>query len=420
MAFITPFIASENGQTRGKVVRTEAQSALEQLQFPGRKTEDWKYTPLRALEKRQLQRYQVPGIDSIDAYLIPELEADVLVFVNGQYQANLSRLSLNEGVLTVSTLRNLSGAELEAFEAHFGSVIPVDTDVFTAMNSAYAHEGVFVHLKKGKVAPAPLHILHMSSASEQDLGMQHRNLFVVEDNAEAKIVETYHSLGEGSSFRNSVTEIVVGANAGLEYIKIQQESDSASQIDRVEVSQHKDSRFTIYTLTFSGDMVRNNLRIRLNGEHTESNLMGLYLLSGTQHVDNFTKVDHAQPNCYSNELYKGIVDEQATGVFSGQIHVFEDAQKTNAFQSNRNIVLTDTANIYTKPQLEIYADDVKCSHGATTGKLDESAMFYLMARGIPENKARKMLVNAFAMEVAENLSLEPVQAYLEELVANRY
>jgi Fe-S cluster assembly protein SufD len=420
MAFVTPFITSENGRTRGVDVRNQALSALNTLRFPTRKTEDWKYTPLRKLEKRHFRLNTGKAVESIEPFLIPGLEADLLVFVNGRFDAALSRLELNQDVLTVSTFRDLEDEALAAFEAHFGKIVPAETDVFSALNTAYAHEGVFIHLKKSKVAAAPIHILHLSAPGEEELGMQHRNLFVVEAQAEAKVLETQHSLQEGVSFRNSVTEIFLGANAGLEYIKIQRESDQATQIDRTEIRQEQDSRFSIYTLTFSGDIVRNNLRIRLNGENTETNLMGLYLLSGQQHVDNFTIVDHAKPHCYSNELYKGIMDEESTGVFSGRINVFQDAQKTNAYQSNRNIVLTDKANVYTKPQLEIYADDVKCSHGATTGRLEESAMFYLRSRGIKEAEARKMLVHAFAMEVVENINLEPVVEYVDQLITDRY
>ncbi|MEL6843775.1 MAG: Fe-S cluster assembly protein SufD, partial [Bacteroidota bacterium] len=345
---------------------------------------------------------------------------DLLVFVNGQYQSDLSSISLNADVLYVSDLQNLSGAGIEAFEANFGSVSNGQEGIFAALNTAYAQEGVLVHVPKGKVAKAPIHILHLSEANGEALGMQHRNLVVVGESAEAKIVETTHTLGQGPTFRNAFTEIIVGDNAGLEYVKIQRESDEAFQVDRTEVSQGRDSRFSIFTFTFSGELMRNNLRIRLLGEHLESHLMGLYLLDGQQHVDNHTTVDHAKPNGFSNELYKGIMDEQSTGVFRGRIHVYEDAQKTNAYQTNRNIILSETANVNTKPQLEIYADDVKCSHGATTGRLDESAMFYMKARGIKEIEARKMLVKAYSMEVVENVSIEPVQELLSQLIDTRY
>ncbi|MFK7921191.1 MAG: Fe-S cluster assembly protein SufD [Bacteroidia bacterium] len=418
VAFIAPFTHST--PSLGGSVRQQAKEKLAGLSLPNRKVEEWKYTPLRLVQKRKYTNYASQNAIDIKPYLIEGVEADLLVFVNGQYQAQLSSISLNEGSLYVSDLESLSDAGAEAFEANFGTVADNYSDIFAALNTSHAEAGVLVHVPKGKIAKAPIHIIHISDANGTALGMQHRNLVIVGEQADAKIIETTHTLGEGRTFRNAMTEIIIGDNAGMEYIKIQRESDEAFQVDRTEVKQGRDSRFSIFTFTFSGELMRNNLRMRLMGENIESHLMGLYLLDGTQHVDNATMVDHAMPNGMSNELYKGIMDEKSTGVFSGRIHVYEDAQKTNAYQTNRNIVLTETANVSTMPQLEIYADDVKCSHGATTGSLDESAMFYMRARGIKETDARKMLVHAFAMEVADHVSIDAVKDHLANLIDSRY
>ncbi|WNJ19550.1 Fe-S cluster assembly protein SufD [Pontibacter sp. G13] len=419
-AFVEQFRpASENGSTLAPSVRKAAEEALAGLSLPNRKTEAWKYTQLKSLPTRHLSFGQTASPKLEDAWKIEGLEADTLVFVNGVYQPEQSSLSLNGDALTVGSIKGASGKIKEVFEAHVAKVAESDADIFTALNTAYAQHGVLIHLAKNQIANHPVHIIHIG-AGDQDLGVQTRNLFVLDANAEAKVVESFHTVEGTQQFVNEVTEISVGENAKLEYIKLQQEGDQASRVDRTEVHQDTYSKFSIFTFTFNGDIVRNNLFIHLNGEHTETHLMGAYLLSGTQHVDNFTQVHHKKPNCYSNELYKGIMHEQSTGVFNGKIHVYQDAQKTNAFQSNRNILLTDSANVFTKPQLEIYADDVKCSHGATTGRLDEEALFYLKARGIKEYDARMMLIHAFVMEVAEQISLEAVRDHLEQLVNDRY
>lgn len=418
--FIKGFVPqSANGTSPGQSKRTQAGESLENHQIPTTKWENWKYTNLKSLVAKSYVAAPSTTIENIDAYDIPGLESDRLVFVNGKYSAEHSSIELNQGVVDIQNLHNLSGKSLEVFEEHFAQIVG-DSDVFSALNTAYAKDGTLVFVPKGKVAKAPIHIIQLTSSDSQAVSIQTRNLFIVGAQAEAKIVESFYSLDEGESLRNNVTEIWVGENAGLEYIKLQQENGKASQLDRTEVKQAQHSRFSIFTLTFNGDIVRNDLTISLEGKETETHLMGAYLLSGQQHVDNFTQILHKKPNSYSNELYKGIIADQATAAFSGKIHVFQEAQKTNAFQSNRNILLSDTANIYTKPQLEIYADDVKCSHGATTGKLEEDAMFYLRARGIKEYDARLMLIHAFAGEVIENISLEPVRDLATELIAKRY
>jgi Fe-S cluster assembly protein SufD len=413
-------LLGQNGESTQSAARAKAIAALENHEVPTRKWEAWKYTDLKSIASRDYHFSADASLEDISAYLIPDLQADYLVFINGIYQEGLSSLSYNQDSVSISAISGLSGEDKELFESHFGSLINGEEDIFTGLNTAYVQEGVFVRARRGKIAENPIHIIHLSQTGEKPMASQFRNLFLIESNSEVKIIESQHTLGEGVSFTNSVTEVLVQKNAGVEYIKLQMESDQASQINSTVVNQEDDSRASVFTISMSGETVRNNLRMMLDGQNIESHLMGINLLSGSQHVDNHTEVHHLKPHCYSNELYKGIMSEMSTGVFNGKIHVYQDAQKTNAFQSNRNILLSDTANIYTKPQLEIYADDVKCSHGATTGRLDEDAMFYLRARGIKEYDARIMLIFAFAMEVVDHISIEPVKDFVASLIQKRF
>jgi Fe-S cluster assembly protein SufD len=411
--------AATKTQMVGQSVRDAAEASLADLDFPHKKVEAWKYTSVKSLLKQSLTHQPGPGVESIDPYLIPGLEADVMVFINERYASEHSTLQHNGDALRVAPISELQGVPLEVFEANFGQVMAADWDIFSAVNTAYAREGVVAFIPKGKALSHPVHIIHLTDGHAQgnSVGVQHRNLFVVGDGAEGKIVETFHSLGEtGQTLRLGGTEVIVGQNAGLEHIRLQLENSHSSIIDRTEVHQAQDSRYHVYTLTFSGDLVRNSLVVRLKGANTHTDMYGAYLLGGEQHLDNWTQIHHEQPNCYSNELYKGMVDDESSAAFTGKIHVYQPAQKTNAYQSNRNIILSDTANIYTKPQLEIYADDVKCSHGATTGRIDREALFYLMARGIPEKTARMMMIHAFVMEVIDHISLEPVKDFVDALV----
>lgn len=401
-------------------IRTLAKEALTSMQIPTKKWEDWKYTNLQPLLKEDFQPASASKLSKVDDYLIPGLTSDLLVFINGQYHAELSSITHNQSELIISDLKNISDKGREVFETFFGKAVSADMDIFTAINAAYGEEGVFIGVPTGKSTSAPIQIVHIADNAEQSQALQHRNMFVVGRNGEAKVVESFHSIGNSPTLRNQVTEIFVDANAGLEYVKLQLESNEASCVDRTLVHQAKDSRLSTHTITLSGKIVRNNLSIKMDGDNISSELKGIYMLSGTQHVDNHTLVDHMMPNGYSKELYKGILTENSTGVFNGRIHVYRDAQKTNAYQTNNNILLDDTANIYTKPQLEIYADDVKCSHGATLGSLNEDALFYLQARGIAKDKARKMLINSFVMEVTEDISMEPVKDYIETKIQTRF
>ena len=412
---------SKNGVNSLLPLSKVATSALNQLDFPGKKWEEWRYTSVKPLVSKNYLPGEAFELATIEPYLIPDLEADICVFLNGVYSPTLSRIHHNKELLRIVPINELSGEVLESFKAHAGSLIQVETNIFTAINSLYIHNGMCIISTKNTRGKAPIHLLHLStSPTGTETSIQHRNLFVADKGSQFQVIESFHSLGDQSTLRNSVSEIFVGENAHLTYLKFQSENSQASQIDHTSARLSRDSYFSIHTLSFGGKVIRNNLKIILDGPNGEAHLMGLSLLDGSQHVDNHTQVDHAKPHCFSNEMYKGIMTDQSTGVFNGRIHVFPDAQKTNAFQSNRNILLSDTAHMYTKPQLEIYADDVKCSHGATTGKLDPDAMFYLRARGLNEVQARKLLIQAFATEVTDSFENEAMQAYLTQLIENRF
>jgi Fe-S cluster assembly protein SufD len=410
--------SGKNGKATHSPSRQKALEALNHLSLPTRKTEAWKYVDLRGFANRGYQADAQPFSGGVTPFLIPGFEARLLVFANGIYRADLSEPGAPEEGVTVVPLSQATGDALDLVQTHLGTFAKPDADIFTAFNTAYAYEGVLIEVKKGK-SPLPVFILHVSDVA-QPTGFQHRNLLLVRQAADLRVVEAFHTAGTGHTFRNAVTEIVLERDARLEYVKLQLENDLSAMVDTTEVHQATGSNASVFTYTFSGELVRNNALIRLNEPHCEGHLYAAYLLNGTQQVDHHTEMHHVAPHCESNELYKGIVDNQASGSFNGQIHVYPDAQKTNAYQSSRGILLSPDAVINTKPQLEIYADDVKCSHGAATGRIDEDALFYLRARGIPEKEARLMLVHAFAMETAETLSMEAVKDYISNLVDTRF
>jgi Fe-S cluster assembly protein SufD len=398
--------------------KAQALHALTNLDVPNTKWEEWKYTSLREISKREYSIAENNKSKHLGMCNIPNFDAHAFVFVNGIFHSDCLNKE-KDANLICKNIQNLDSKEQIIFEEYFAKYVKPEKDIFSALNTAYCQNGIFLYVPDNVNIELPIHIQHLTD-SETNISFQHRNLFIVGKNSNVKIVETYHGTGIGYSLRNAVTELVISENANVEYVKVQTESDKSSHIESTVISQAKDSRSRIYTISVKGEILRNNLTINLEGSNIESYLSGAYLLSGNQHVDNHTEVHHKMPHCYSNELYKGILADTSTGVFNGKIHVYRDAQKTNAYQSNKNILLSDEANVYTKPQLEIYADDVKCSHGATTGQMNEEALFYMQARGIKKHDAQKLLVNAFATEVTENITMEAVKEYINDLILNRF
>ena len=382
----------------------EALGKIQEQDFPGRKSEAWKYTRVGKLVNSTVNvSSQTP---SAKDFAIPNLNSIRVVISNGKL------VESNFGSIEGVTIRQLQEGD---------DYLNTQTDkeeIFTNINTAYDHDGVFIHVAKNVIVEQSIEIINVIDG--QATIAQPRKLIVVEQGAQVHVTDGYYSSESGFSFTNGVVEVVVKENANLHIDKIQYESKDHWNISSEYVYQESNSNFTINTITLNGGTVRNGLSIVVDGQNCGTNLNGLYLLKGEQHVDNHTIVDHKQPNCTSSELYKGMIDDSATGVFNGKVFVREDAQKIEAFQQNNNIIMTDTATMNAKPELEIYADDVKCSHGSTTGQFDEEAVFYLRARGIGEDTARKLLVAAFAGDVLNHVTNEAVRAHIDSLLHDQF
>ncbi len=405
--------------------RQEAIARFKALGLPTRKLEFWKYTDVaRALRRGDYAQHldaEAPVVtrSDVEPHLLPDLDAHVAVTVNGRFDADLSDLdALPEGVV-VTSLAEAGARHSDLFERHYARYARYEEHALTALNTAFARDGVFVYVPKGTTLEKPLFLLHLTQADE-NLLVQPRHLFIAEEGALAKIIERPVALGDAEAFTNAVTEVFVGEKAHLDHYRIQDEGERASQVQDTHAYQEDESVFDTLTVTLSGKFVRNNVIVTPDASHCETHLYGLYMGRDAMHVDNHTIVEHAAPDCFSNELYKGILTGRSTGVFNGRVHVHPGAQRINAYQSNKNIVLTDTAQIYSKPELEIYADDVQCSHASTTGQLDEEAIFYLRSRGLSETRARTLLLHAFASDVVNEVKIDALRAWLDEQVAGRF
>jgi len=394
-------------------VRKDAISAFQKQGFPGRKHEEWKYTNLAPVLGRDYLIEDTTTLNKkdIDGLLLSSMEANHLVFVNGNYNKELSSVNADEPIV----ISDLSQAG-DINEYLTASSITLN-DSLTELNTALAN-GVVITVKKGKVVNKPIIIHFVGDGRKGNIFSNTRNIFILEENAQATFIENYSTIGSNAHFSNNITQIVVKKDAFATYYKIQNDALS-DHVGTTQVYQPEKSNFAATTITLDGGIIRNNLNIRLSSEYSEASLVGLYMVKGNTHIDNHTLVDHAKANCYSNELYKGLLDDKSTGVFNGKIYVRQDAQKTNAFQSNKNILLSKDATMNTKPQLEIFADDVKCSHGATTGMMDEEPLFYLRSRGISEKKAKALLMHAFAADILEYIKLEPLKELLDQTILDR-
>jgi Fe-S cluster assembly protein SufD len=405
-------------------LRKDALEQFDRLGFPTTKHEEWKYTDIKGLLKQDFDFAPINHSISTSAYdiqdlLIPDTEANILVFVNGIYQAGLSKIVSSSQDIVIKDFTEAYTTHGSIIDSYFAKFAAYKTNAFVALNTAFAQKGTFVHIPNNKVVEKPVIIYHIADTSASKPVAMPRNLLVAGKNSQASVVEVYLTKGEGTSFTNTVTEIVIQENASLEHIKIQNVGSEAYNIGTTQVYQVRDSKLFSVTVSLNGAIVRNDLNIVLDDQNCEANLYGLYMPTGKTHIDNHSLVDHAKPHSYSNELYKGILDGKSTGVFNGKIFVRQDAQKTNAFQSNRNILLSKEASMNTKPQLEIFADDVKCSHGATTGQLDEDMLFYLRSRGISLEKAKALLMHAFAADVVNQIKIESVRHYVENAITSR-
>lgn len=403
--------------------RAEGAAAFARLGLPTTRNEDWLYTSVAMLNEREFT--SATGTARVtDADLAPFLfgkeEWPRVVFVDGQWSETLSTLNhLPEGV-RVQSLAQAIETNSELISRYLGTVVPAARDGFGALNASATGVGSVIHVAKEMVSDIPVHVLHVSSANANDVLSQPRHLIVVEPHAKASVIESFVALGDAANFTNSVTEVIVEDGATLTHLRIQLESANATHIGTVEARQGRDSHFISFSLISGSALSRTNVYTVLNGEGCGTTLNGLYLLDGTQHGDTQTRVEHVAPRCFSREMYKGLLDGASHGVFNGKVYVHPEAQKTDGKQTNQTLLLSDKARIDTKPQLEIFADDVKCTHGATVGRIDETALFYLKSRGVGATLARQLLMYAFAADVLESIEIEAVRDELERMTLARY
>ena len=402
--------------------RKKAIGNFEKLGLPLTKTEEYRFTPItKSLEKnfRWAEPNSPSSIKSVAPFLIPGVDATVLAFVNGSYSSTLSSAIDQSPEVKIMSLSEAFQTQKELVGNYFDQLVNSELDPFAAINTAFWQEGVLIHVPENTIAKKPILILHIADASASQVIAHTRVLIKVEKNSELTLVEKFDTVGVQPVFHTISEEIVLMENSQLEYCKIQNDPETTYQVSNTSIRQSDSSKVNTFTLTMNGKIVRNNLGITIDGEKCESHFHGLYLLAGDTLTDNHTVVDHLKPNSFSNEIYKGVMDGNSKGVFNGKIFVRPHAQKTNAFQSNRNVLVSDTATINTKPQLEIWADDVKCSHGCTSGQLDEEALFYLRSRGISEKSAKAMLLYAFATDVLEPIKNEKLKQYMDQKIAER-
>lgn len=400
-------------------VRKAAFEKFKAVGFPTVKNEDWKYTNLQPLLKKDYVGFDVyrqeimVDSDVVQGFSIPELDAYRVVVVNGVYQAGLSD-RINIAGVRVQAID--ASFEDEVFAKHFAEYADKTDNPFVALNTALFANGLFIHVSKNVVLDKPIHIVRISTGEEVTFTLT-RTLYVLDHHAEAEIIESIVGVDTADHLTNHVTEVALEDSARLQHYTIQTSEENCQYINHIEVYQKKHSLYNNYNANFPGSpFVRNDINVRMDDSAVESHLYGIVLLDKNQFVDNHTVVDHIKPHCESYEWYKTITQDESTAVFNGKIFVRLDAQKTNAFQQNNNVLIGDRSSVYSKPQLEIFADDVKCSHGCTIGQFDEESLFYLRARGIGEEKARVLLVQAFAFDVTNRFSNDTIRHYVEGLI----
>jgi len=393
---------------------------FEELGFPSKKEEAWKYTSLNSVLKPDYsvfpKKENVIEYGDIKKYLIHDIDTYNLVFIDGIYSSHLSQTTHDKIDVCLLSAALAKPKYKGVIDTYFNKAIP-KTNGLTSLNTAFSKEGAYIHIHKNRVADKPIQIVNFATGNEAALMIQPRNLIVVDENAQVQIIERHQSLTDHPVLTNSVTEIFAGKHAVVYYYKIQNDRSSASLIDSTFVDQKSESNCSMHTFSLGGKLTRNNLNFFQKGEHSDSTLKGITIIGEKQHVDHYTLVHHRSPNCESHQDYKGIFADNSTGVFNGKIIVDRVAQKINAFQSNNNILLDNKATINSKPQLEIFADDVKCSHGCTIGQLDKDSLFYLRSRGIPLKEARALLMYAFANNVLESVKIPEIKTRITHEIA---
>jgi Fe-S cluster assembly protein SufD len=400
-----------------KKLRDDAFARFCETGFPTTHDEDWRFTNVSPIAKTPwLLPAGIPNVsrDVIDAFHLPGAACQ-LVFVNGRFARELSSIPDAKGI-HVNGLADEIGTNPGALEPHLGRYLNTQRDAFAALNTAFLSDGGLVHIRRGVVLEAPIHLLFVSTSSDTPLMTHPRNLIIAEGQSQVAVVEDYVSLDDGTAFCNTATELVAGESAVVSHYMLEREHTETYNVSTLRIQQARSANIATHSILLGGGLVRNNVHPVLNGEGGECLINGLFIGNGKQHLDNYMLVEHVKPHSESRQFYNGILDGQAHGVFHGRIIVHKDAQKTDAKQTNRNLLLSDDAQIDTKPQLEIYADDVKCTHGATIGQIEENALFYLRSRGIDEASARKLLLLAFANECLDRMKEDSVRSYLENLI----
>jgi Fe-S cluster assembly protein SufD len=405
-------------------VRRSAIERFARTGFPPARDEEWRFTPIAPIVQGSWRPAGSTPAEVSRAALTPFIfghaEWTTLVFVNGLYSEGLSAIGELPAGVRIGSLSEALRSDGALLQGHLTRHAPIEGSPFTALNTAFLREGGLVYVPAGVDLARPVHLVFVTTADAGGTVTHPRNLLVFERGARASIIESYVTLAPGQTYwTNPVTEVAVGAGSWVEHTRIQRESERAYHIGLTQVDQQRDSHYRAFSLAMGGALARHNLHVRLNDENIETLMYGLYLTRGEQLVDNHTAIYHDQPNCRSWEVYKGVLDGRSRGVFNGKVFVKPEAQKTDAKQTNRNVLLGDHARVDTKPQLEIFADDVKCTHGATVGKLDEVALFYARSRGLPAAAAERLLLYAFAAEVVDEVALAPVKIELDRLILER-
>lgn len=400
--------------------RAEALSQFLAAGFPTKKDEEYKYTDLSEAVNKQYslvpkQEFHITK-EQLNQLHLGEEHFDFIVFVNGKFQKALSKISVENAEFL--TLNNAFSSNKDLVEKYFNQIKPKNT-AFTALNDALYSDGFFLFVPKNTVIEKPIHLFYISENQDENVFYTTRNLLIVEEGAKVEVIESHHNFDETYTFTNSVTEIFVGKNAKADWHKLQNDSQTTYLVDSTFAKQERDSLATVNTFAFGGKLVRNNLDFIHTGENINSFMNGITIIGNEQLVDHHTAVHHNEPNCESYQNYKGVFKDKAHGVFNGKVFVNKIAQKTNAYQQNNNILLSEGATIDTKPQLEIFADDVKCSHGCTVGQLNDEALFYLRARGISKKEAQALLLYAFANDAMENIDIEPLKLKVAKLLAEK-
>ncbi len=421
---VSSYVAFEDGVNINSDVheiRSKAFQNFEKVGFPNKKMEAWKYTSLNSILKEDYSIFpdkeHAVTLADVKKYFIHDIDSYKVIFIDGKYSSFLSETTHDTIDVCLMSSALTKSKYKPVIENYFNKAVKEDN--MTSLNTAFTKEGAYINIPRNVEVEKPIQIINFTTGSEAATMVQPRNLIVVGQNAHVQIIERHQSLTETAVLTNSVTEIFADRHATVDYYKIQNDQVTASLVDNTYIEQQSESTVSVHTFSFGGNITRNNLNFFQKGEHVNSILKGITIIEGKQHVDHHTLVHHIEPNCESHQDYKGIYDERSTGVFNGKVIVEKEAQKTNAYQQNNNVLVSDRATINAKPQLEIFADDVKCSHGCTIGQLDEQALFYMQQRGIPKKEARALLMYAFANTVLESVKIPEVKARITKLIASK-